>query len=292
MKKYLLITAIFLVMVSGCSKSVPKEEVPEIAAPEEIVLEKTDESKQFVYVEIPENAKDLNDYAELLGRSNEKNIYSNNYPYLEQKDINGGTERIVLNFKSSDAHSLQIELDESTQKSLNVTDKFPPEYFGGEWASFQVADLAESDEFVSFTTLETLFPLFGDSFLHTLKSYVFDKVDGSLVSQDDVIKRSGYSSTDFETAFIKSLDAFNESLPEQESYSILTYKPEYFAEDFDSSTLSEEVLETFGLHVRIKPEEGIVVNEDGSLTVIYEEKYFYGLSPGSIDYGLLTIPAP
>lgn len=289
MKKYLLFTAIFLVLVSGCSKNEPVEE----NVPETTLVEKIDVSKPFVYVEIPDNAKDLNDYKDIHTWLDEDNMNSDTYPYLKAKDQNGGTERVVLNFKSNDAQTLQTKLDENTQNSLKITDEYQAETeTGGAWSSFQVADLAETDEFVSFTVLNHDFIFYSDVFGTQVASYVFDKTTGSLVSQEDVIKRSGYTTDTFDAAFLKAVEAYNATLPEDQTYATLIYKPKYFEEGFDINALTEEESSIEGLYVRPKPEEGIVVNKDGSLNVIYEVKYFAGLNPGSVGYGLLTIPAP
>lgn len=289
MKKYLLFTGVFLVLASGCSKKGPEgEKLPELA-----VVEKIDESKPLVYVEIPENAKDLNDYRDVHTWLDEDNMNSETYPYLKTKKQNGGTERVVLNFKSSDAEALQIKLDENTHNSLKITDEYLAEPETGEtWSSFQVVDLVETDEFVSFTVLNHDFIFYSDASSIKVASYVFEKTTGSLIAQDDLIKRVGFTTEAFDSAFLTAVEAYNATLPEDQTYATLIYKPKYFEEGFDFNALTEEESSIEGLYVRPKPEEGVIVNEDGSLNVIYEIKYLVGLNPGSISYGLLTILTP
>lgn len=289
MKKYLLFTAVFLVLISGCSKNEPVEEI----VTETTLVEKIDASKPFVYVEIPDNAKDLNDYRDVHTWLDEDNMNSETYPYLKAKDQNGGTERIVLNFKSSDAEALQIKLDENTQNSLKITDEYQAEPgTGGAWSSFQVADLVETEDFVSFTVLNHDFIFYSDASGIKVASYVFEKSTGTLISQDDLINRIGFTTEAFDSAFLTAVEAYNPTLADDETYATLIYKPKYFEEGFDINALTEEESSIEGLFVRPKPDEGVIVNEDGSLNVIYEVKYISGLDSGSIGYGLLTIAAP
>lgn len=178
MRRKIMFLFVLILIVTSCSNSKENsvEKKNEDSVDVEVksdYVEKIDANQPYIYstnIESGESDDSLSDF--LMRLSYVPDLVNNKHLY----DV----EKITLNFESADTAEVQSKLDDLSANAQSKDRENVMFFFG-------LFDYAETDETISFIVYDIQWVKNSDVGGEKLKSYVFDKKSGLLMSNDDVL---------------------------------------------------------------------------------------------------------
>lgn len=259
MKKLLLVFLLSLLSV-GCTIT-PKDTSHGI--------EKLDQSKDYVFVK---GSDSFNLEAILKDKGmfeDTKNSFEFDFEFDDQ-DIDDEklllNEEIVVNLNSKDAQELQLKLNKIYEANKETREKGLESIKNNDisfgWQSSHLKDYETTDDYFSFSTYSSSMVVPGEG-RFTLNAYTLRLSDGKLLSNEEVLA-------------LKDIDM--KVLTESIKKDFKDNKIEIYGEKMGRELVTDVPSDLDGsnvLYFRIKPEHGIMINEE-EVTVILEQ--YLGLS--------------
>lgn len=251
MKKIIMLCCLLL-LVCGCQKTEEKKvekETPttDTTAPKENTSLKLDEAKDYVYVASSVEAK----------------LSDEQKPYFEKRDK--AIDTLVVNINSEDAKKVSQELEKSA-KSLQEEMSIGDDGYVARFTSLSGGAMV-SDSYISILVKRQPFIWQSEGVSPTYQVYVFKKDDGTLISQEDMLKELHLSDEDV----VNKLKA----IYEENNYEICGtemaecyYEPEIFRND-------EHMLDT-----------AMYVNDNNDLVVYVRKSFGLGYTWEPVIIGL------
>lgn len=183
MKRLISFSLVLMIILVGCSKKEP-EETKEPEKPKPTVVEKIDESKDFIYSEVIRDGKTLDGIQiDEITEENKEDKTPDYLPKLLAGKTNYTLEKIVFNFKSVSSTIQGEYYSALIDTYLEEEKKYPQTGH-----TLVIADYAETADTISIIIRDEYLTLHN---LEGIKSFysalVFNKKTGDLMSNEEVL---------------------------------------------------------------------------------------------------------
>lgn len=183
MKRLISFSLVLMIILVGCSKKEP-EETKEPEKPKPTVVEKIDDSKDFIYSEVIRDGKTLDGIQiDEITEENKEDKTTDYLPKLLAGKTNYTLEKIVFNFKSVSSTIQGEYYSALIDTYLEEEKKYPQTGH-----TLVIADYAETADTISIIIRDKYLTLHN---LEGIKSFysalVFNKKTGDLMTNEDVL---------------------------------------------------------------------------------------------------------
>lgn len=189
---------VLMILLVGCSKKEP-EETKEPEDPKPTVVEKIDESKDYIYSEVIRDGKTLEGIQiDKITEENRKEKTPDYLPKLLAGKTNYTLEKIIFNFKSTSSKIQGENYSVLIDTYLEEEEKFPQTAH-----TFVVADYAETDDTISIIIRDEYLALHnGEGIKSSYSALVFNKKTGDLMTNEEILAHFNLKNDDITSSLL------------------------------------------------------------------------------------------